>query len=153
MRRLRHLFLLLLCLCGCGFRKVGGGADLAPVPDGGCTIGADLASSCPEPGPGSCVDVIECWTSCFTGDAACQTDCYARAKNAQSRTDAQSYIDCRSVVLTSSGACWSFCQDSSPAGQDGCIACLHVCSYDAQCRYACSCGQCAAQLAACFQDQ
>jgi hypothetical protein len=139
-----------------GDGDLGGGPDLAsvpdqgplPVPDGMCAefANADLASSCTEPGAKTCFDVVGCVTVCT--DDPCRTACYASAKDAKNRTDAMSYVDCRAAAAATGGVCFDPCQTD----QARCIACLHVCSYDTQCRYGCSCGACAPQLAACFSD-
>jgi hypothetical protein len=126
--------------------------DLAPPPgDGECFSSGDLSSGCPTPGGGTCVDVVACWNSCI-GDPTCESMCYGNAKNAQSRDDAQGYIECRAAAFGPSGACAASCQNSPGFDEPRCLDCLHVCAYDAQCRYGCTCGVCAAQLAACYRD-
>lgn len=129
----------------------GGASDGAPFVDGLCAglASADLASTCADPGPGSCIDYESCVTSC-NGDSACASTCHA--KNQQYIDDANRYMACRAAALTGSGKCAASCADGSPTGQQLCIACLHVCTHDSSCKVGCSCGACAAELAVCYGD-
>jgi hypothetical protein len=146
--------LALCALAACGFQEVGHDAAMHEFGDlGSCAslVAADLASSCHDPGPGTCVDVVSCVTAC-TVDTMCADNCWAGA-SPETKTLAQNYLNCRTAAVAADGPCYSSCQDATVEGQATCIACIHVCNYDSSCTYGCSCGACAFELAACYANR
>jgi hypothetical protein len=149
----------LLVMAACGFHAAGSSdaalPDYGTPPDGACgqLATADLASGCADPGPQTCVYVVSCVDACNLGDTACVQGCYNHARSAQSRTWAMSYIACRDTAWSLTGGCFPACQDSGEIGTARCLACLHVCSYGASCTVGCSCGVCAGEYAACYNDR
>jgi hypothetical protein len=141
---------LLLAACG-GFQLVD-----PPSPsvshlssgDGGCLPAT--ATTCRDPGPGTCFDYLTCVEAC-AGDSSCLKSCEPQPAPPQSVALANAYIQCRDRAVNTT--CSSECVDPTTASEDACVACLHVCSYDASCNYLCSCGACAAELAACYADR
>jgi hypothetical protein len=152
--------LALLILTACGFHAShpadGALPDGAALADGACAqlATADLASACAEPGPQSCPSVVACINGCMSiDDTICVANCYGQAKSTLVQNAAMNYVACRNRVLGAGGACFGSCQDNSDIGLARCLACLHVCTYDATCTMSCSCGLCAGEFAACYAER